>query len=107
MSNETSAKVLRHVVLLKFKEKVSKDSIFEAEQSFLYAIDRIGAIKDFEWGLNSSPEGLNKGFTHAFVLTFKDDKSRDAYLPHPEHLKFVKQLKLKIDDVLVIDYWTK
>ena len=99
--------MLRHVVLFKFKEVASQTSIDEVIKAFLFAVDQIGTITDFEWGLNNSPENLNKGFTHAFCLTFKDEKTRDAYLPHREHKTFVEQLKPLIEDVLVIDYWTK
>ncbi|UCE93880.1 MAG: Dabb family protein [Flavobacteriaceae bacterium] len=107
MSNEPQSKVLRHIVLFKFKEEVTPMAIDQTVKAFIHAVDQIGTINDFEWGLNNSPEDLNKGFTHAFVLTFEDDKSRDAYLPHPDHQNFVKQLKPLIEDVLVLDYWTK
>ena len=61
---------------------------------------KIPGIVSFEYGVNDSPENLNKGFTHVYLLTFDDTGARDAYLPHPEHKKFVSLLgKL---DVLAI-----
>ena len=66
---------------------------------------KITAIKDFEMGTNNSPEGLDKGFTHCFVVTFTDEQGRKEYLPHPEHKKFLELLKSILDDVFVIDYW--
>ena len=53
---------------------------------------------------SNSPEGLAKGFTHCFNLSFADEAARAAYLPHPDHLAFVAQLKPALDDVLVFDY---
>jgi hypothetical protein len=47
---------------------------------------------------------LAKGFTHCFNLTFVDEAARATYLPHPDHLAFVEQLKPALDDVLVVDY---
>ena len=33
-----------------------------------------------------------------------DEAARATYLPHPDHLAFVEQLKPALDDVLVLDY---
>jgi len=66
---------------------------------------QIKEIKDFEWGKNNSPEGLNQGFTHCFFVTFASEKDREVYLPHPAHKAFIDVLKPHLDKVLVIDYW--
>ncbi|MGE5945005.1 MAG: Dabb family protein, partial [Flavobacteriales bacterium] len=55
--------------------------------------------------LNNSPEGLNKGFTHCFLVTFDSEEDRAVYLPHPAHKAFIDILSPHLDDVLVIDYW--
>ena len=68
---------------------------------------KIEQIQSYEWGLNNSPEGLEKGFTHCFFLTFKSEEDRVIYLPHPDHKAFGKLLTPYLDDVLVLDYWTK
>ena len=62
-------------------------------------------IKSFEWGLNNSPEGLDKGLTHCFFVTFDSEKDRDEYLPHPAHQEFVAILKPHLEDAVVVDYW--
>ena len=98
---------LRHVVIFKFKETSTPDEIEKVEVAFLALPSKIKEIKDFEWGLNSSPEGINKGFTHCYFLTFDSEEARARYLPHPEHLAFGKILSPNLEDVLVIDYWTK
>ena len=56
-------------------------------------------------GTNNSPEGLDKGFTNCFFVTFKDKAGRKAYVPRPAHQEFVQLLGPSLDDVLVIDYW--
>ncbi len=58
-----------------------------------------------EWGVNSSPEGLNKGASHCFTLTFASDAARDAYLPHPAHTAFAEWVSTWLDSVTVVDYW--
>lgn len=100
-------KQLRHVVLLKFKEAATSADIKKVEAAFVDLPSKIKEIKDFEWGLNNSPEALNKGFTHCFFVTFDSEKERSIYLPHPEHLAFVKVLSPHLEDVLVLDYWAK
>jgi hypothetical protein len=39
------------------------------------------------------------------LLTFSDEKGRDAYLPHPSHKDFGGVLRPHLDKVFVIDYW--
>lgn len=99
--------LLRHVVLFRFKPEASPEDVRTVEEAFHALPGKIEAIHDYEWGLNNSPEGLNKDFTHAFFLTFTSEAKRDAYLPHPEHKKFGEVLRPHLEDVLVVDYWTK
>src|SRR5690606_41142941 len=58
--------LLRHVVLFKFKPRTSKEDIAKVETAFSALPSKISQIAGYEWGLNNSPEGLDKGFTHCF-----------------------------------------
>lgn len=98
--------ILRHVVLFKFKEGTSAENIKQVEDAFVGLKTKIPGIVSLEWGLNNSPEGLNKGFTHCFFLSFHSEADRDAYLPHPDHKAFGELLGPVLEDVLVVDYWT-
>ena len=98
---------LRHIVLFKFKEGASADSINLAIEAFKALPAKIETIRQFEWGTNNSPENLNKGFTHCFQLTFNSDEDRSVYLPHPDHQAFGQVLGPVLDDVLVFDYWAE
>jgi len=102
-----SAKLLRHVVLFKFNATATSDIIKNIEQEFIGLSNKISEIHSFEWGTNNSPEGLDKGLTHCFFVTFLTEEDRAAYLPHPEHQKFVKLIEPYIEDVTVVDYWTE
>jgi lysophospholipase L1-like esterase len=102
----TSEKVLRHVVLFKFKKEITPEQIKEVEVAFAALPKKIPEIQSFEWGTNNSPEGLSKDFTHCFLVTFRDEKGRAVYLPHPEHLKFVDLVKPRLEEAFVVDYWT-
>lgn len=107
MDSEIITKQLRHVVLFKFKEGTSEAAIKEVEAAFTALPNKIPEIKGYEWGINNSPEGLEKGFTHCFFLTFDSEAGRAVYLPHPDHKAFGAVLSPHLDDVLVLDYWVK
>ena len=51
-----------------------------------------------------SDEGLNDGFTHGFVMTFDSPKSRDEYLPHPEHERVKLVVVPNLERVMVFDF---
>ena len=100
-------KVLRHVVLFKFKESATPADIKKVEEAFSALPSKIPQIRDYEFGVNNSPEGLDKGFTHCFLLTFHSEEDRAVYLPHPDHKAFGAVLGPHLEDVHVVDYWTK
>lgn len=104
---EPVTKELRHVVLFKFKDSASKEDIKKAEDAFEALPSKMPGITGFQWGLNNSPQGLNKGFTHCYYITFDGEKGREIYIPHPAHVAFGDLLKPILEDVLVIDYWDK
>tara|TARA_R110000868_G_scaffold329430_1_gene590260 strand:- start:706 stop:1128 length:423 start_codon:yes stop_codon:yes gene_type:complete len=99
--------LLRHVVLFKFKANTSKEDIAKVEAAFSALPSKIPQIVGYEWGTNNSPEGLDKGFTHCFFLTFHSEEDRAIYLPHPDHKAFGAVLTPHLEDVTVVDYWTK
>ena len=107
LNAQNSEKMLRHVVLLKFKDASSATDIKKVEDAFRALPSKISTIKSFEWGKNNSPENLNQGFTHCFFVGFSREKDREVYLPHPEHKAFVAVLSPHLDKVLVIDYWAE
>lgn len=98
---------LQHVVSFKFKDTASKEQVKEVEEAFRALKTKIPQIEKLQWGLNNSPEGLNKGFTHCWILTFGSEADRDAYLKHPDHVAFGKLLRPVLGDVFVIDFWAK
>lgn len=98
-------RMLRHIVLFKFKKSATEKQIQKVVAEFAALPKKIDAIADFEMGTDNSPEMKSKGFTHGFVVTFRDEKGRAEYLPHPAHKAFVKIVGPVIDDVLVFDYW--
>ncbi|HEX2536521.1 MAG TPA: Dabb family protein [Chitinophagaceae bacterium] len=106
-NGSNGGKLLRHVVLFKFKEGSTPADIKKVEDAFRALPSKIRQIRNFEWGTNNSPEGLNNGFTHCFFVTFTSEKDREAYLPHPDHKAFVEVLSPYLEKALVVDYWAE
>jgi hypothetical protein len=98
---------LRHVVLFKYKDGTTPEQIKTVEAAFRALPAKIPEIVDFEWGADVSVENKTQGFTHCFLVTFRDAAGRAAYLPHPAHKEFGKVLGPYLDKVLVIDYVAK
>jgi hypothetical protein len=101
------AKALRHVVLFKFKDGTTKQQIDEVVRAFRALKSKIDVIEDFEFGTDVSVENKSQGFTHCFFVTFRDEKGRDTYLPHPAHKEFGTLVGPRLEKVLVVDYWSQ
>ena len=104
---QETEKMLRHVVMFKFKETSTEADVARIVKAFGALPERIKEIKGFEWGTDNSPEGLQQGLTHCFFVTFDSEADRDAYLPHPAHKEFVDLVGPHVEKVTVVDYWAK
>ena len=100
--------MIRHLVLVRFR-----DDVAPAEISAIF--DELRALRSvlpgmlaFTGGENISPEGLARGFTHAFSCDFKDAAVRDAYLIHPAHeaagQRLVAATQGGADGLAVVDF---
>jgi hypothetical protein len=99
--------LLRHVVMFGWKDGTDTTDINKIVAAIKELPSKISVIKSFEWGTNNSPEGINNGLTHCFLITFSSEADRDAYLVHPAHKAFVSLLKPAPDKITVLDYWAK
>lgn len=106
-SSPEDRKVLRHVVMFRFKETTTPADVERIVEAFRALPGSIDAIRGFEWGTDNSPEGLQQGLTHCFLLTFASEADRDAYLPHPAHKAFVDLVGPHVEKVTVVDYWAR
>ena len=98
----------KHIVLLRFKPQTSREEIAEIFEALDDLQERIPGIVDIAAGPYDSAEGMHKGFTHAFVVTFADVESRDNCLKHAAHERFKqlmeKQLAGGLADLIAFDF---
>ena len=100
-----TGRVLRHAVFFAFNDDSSDEEIAGVIEAFRKLPSQIDAIIDFKDGSVTPNAKMSDGFTHAFLVSFKDEKGRDAYLPDPAHKAFVEVLAPHMKDVFVVDYW--
>jgi hypothetical protein len=98
----------KHLVLLRIQPQTTREEIAEIFETLDDLQDKISGIVDIAAGPYDSAEGMHKGFTHAFIITFVDVESRDRCLAHPAHEQF-KQLMVKhlaggLADVIAFDF---
>ena len=103
----SAADNLQHVVSFKFKSTASPDEVKKVEDGFKALKVKIPQVIGLQWGTNISKENHDKGFTHCFIVTFKNEADRDVYIDHPAHKAFVKMLQPVLEDALVLDFWPK
>ncbi len=100
--------MIRHIVLVRFKAELSDSEIGRVLDGITALKEQLGGILAVSTGPNESSEGLEKGFRHGFVVDFVDTAARDAYLPHPAHVRagqaLVDAAEGGIDGILVFDY---
>lgn len=100
--------MIRHIVLARLRPDLSK----QETETLLTAIrgmkTKIPGILQIEIGSDNSPEGLARGYGHAFTVDFVDAAARDAYLPHPHHATVAQALVAatqgSVDGLLVLDF---
>lgn len=100
--------MVKHCVLFRFKPDTSPEAINTIFRELANLKGKIPGLLDFCGGPYSSPEGLNKGYTHGFIMTFDTEENRDIYLDHPDHI-VVKDLILPhldggLDGVVAFDF---
>lgn len=96
--------IVQHMVAVKFKPEVSPETIDALFAELKALKEKIPGILYVAGGAYRSPEGLNQGFTHGFLVTFESPAARDGYLPHPEHERVKEAILPCIDGVMAFDF---
>ncbi|CAK7224495.1 hypothetical protein SBRCBS47491_005571 [Sporothrix bragantina] len=101
-----------HTVLFQFKEGADPVSVKEACRHFLSlktaclsTTTQQPYILSIKGGQDNSPEGLQGGVTHGFVVEFASAEDRDYYVKtDPAHQAFVKSLDGLVTKAVVVDF---
>ncbi|KAJ9219107.1 hypothetical protein DTO271D3_5742 [Paecilomyces variotii] len=111
-SPPASATVVTHIVLFQFQKTASAESIKDV-------LTRLAALKDqcihpstqkpyilsLKGGTDNSPERLQGGMTHAFIMEFANTEDRDYYVQKdPIHLGFIKVAGEILEKTQIVDF---
>ena len=100
----TMSKTVKHIAFFKFKTDRTPEQIAEVFRIIEDLPKKIPGILGLTWGANISPEGLDQGYTHSFIMTFESVAARDIYLPHPVHQAAVKLVVPQLESAVVCDH---
>ncbi|KAL9661778.1 hypothetical protein QQ045_026606 [Rhodiola kirilowii] len=93
----------KHLVVVKFKPEVEVAEILKGIQDLMSRL--VDIVKSFEWGEDmESHEMGRQGFTHVFAVTFRNKEDYNAYVQHPEHMKFSAVFAEAVDQAAVLDF---
>ncbi|KAJ5677722.1 uncharacterized protein N7477_003355 [Penicillium maclennaniae] len=103
---------ITHIVLFQFKSglepaviKDTCDRMLALKDNCLHPTSQKPYIVSSSGGSDNSPEGIQNGMTHAFVVEFASAEDRDYYIQKdPAHLAFVQSLGGVVEKAQVVDY---
>lgn len=99
--------MIRHIVLTKFKLETEESDISEIYEGLAELTSRISGAHGFTGGRSESPEQIERGYKHGFVIDFDSWEVLGTYAQHPQHLalgaRIVENAIGGIDGVLVLD----
>ena len=99
--------MIRHIVLTKFKPETSEDKVAEIYNGLAEVTAKLPGASNFAGGRSESPEQIERGYMHGFVVDFDDWHALRAYSENKEHKALGAQLVANadggIDGILVLD----
>ncbi|KAL4905914.1 hypothetical protein BDW74DRAFT_152278 [Aspergillus multicolor] len=103
---------ITHIVMFQLKSGLSADTVqdfctrmLSLKDKCIHPTSQKPYILSASGGADNSPEGMQNGITHAFVVEFGSEEDRKYYLEKdPAHLEFVGSLKGLIEKAQVVDF---
>lgn len=99
--------MIRHIVLIKFQPSITSEQIHTLFLELEDIKNHVTGILSIVAGKSESPEQIERGYMHGFVVDFVDWQALDHYQNHPVHKAFGAKLVAAsqggIDGILVFD----
>ncbi len=99
--------MIRHIVLTKFKPETDEATIAEIYAGLSALVQDLPGAHGFLGGRSESPEQIERGFMHGFVVDFDSWDALKNYADHPRHQALGGQLVAHavggLDGILVVD----
>ena len=99
--------MIRHIVLTKFRPDVSEKTIKNIYDELAALVEKLPGAANFTGGRSESPEQIERGYMHGFVIDFDSWDALQTYSDNAEHKALGGQLVANavggIDGILVLD----
>jgi hypothetical protein len=99
--------MIRHIVLVRFRSEVSQPVIEDLFAELHEIEGKVPGLLSITSGRSESPERIERGYLHGFVVDFADWAALEAYQKHPDHERFGARLVAHaeggLDGILVFD----
>jgi Stress responsive A/B Barrel Domain len=99
--------MIRHIVLIRFQPLVTEARIAELFDALHQIEGKVPGLLSITSGKSESPEKIERGYLHGFVVDFVDWAALQAYQDHPDHKRLGAGLVAAadggIDGILVFD----
>lgn len=99
--------MIRHIVLTKFKPGTTEEKISSIYDGLAGLTEKLPGAQNFTGGRSQSPENIERGYMHGFVIDFDSWDALKTYADNPEHQALGGQLVENavdgIDGILVLD----
>jgi hypothetical protein len=99
--------MIRHIVLTRFKPDVSEETIKSIYDGLAAVIETLEGAANFTGGRSQSPEQIERGYMHGFVIDFDSWDALQTYTDNEDHKALGSQLVANavggLDGILVLD----
>ncbi|WP_424930232.1 Dabb family protein [Amaricoccus tamworthensis] len=99
--------MIRHIVLIRFKPELEDSEIADIWTQLHAIRSEVPGVLSITSGKSESPEKIERGYMHGFVVDFTDWDALEAYQVHPDHkrlgARLVENAVGGIDGILVFD----
>lgn len=99
--------MIRHIVLTKFKPETAEATIADIYSGLSTLTEALPGASNFVGGRSESPEKIERGYMHGFVIDFEDWDALGVYSDNEKHkalgARLVENAVNGIDGMLVLD----
>jgi hypothetical protein len=99
--------MIRHIVLIRFRPEVSEAKIAAIFTDLRMIAGKVPGLRAVAAGRSESPEKIERGYLHGFVVELDDWAALAAYQDHPDHKRVGAALVAHtvggLDGILVFD----
>ncbi len=96
--------MLRHIVMMKFKDREKAKEISEKVKEMLdNLVPVVDSLKRMEVGINVNTKPA--AFDVVLTADFDDEAGLNEYRAHPDHVKILYFMKNSVEKTTVVDYF--